>query len=118
MGTFLMGYLGLDWRVALMILAGVGILFAILFLALFWLFLIWSPVVPALSVLNEIALWTRSDDFPVGVHTLPKKLDEKVAALHLAKVGANLTRLSKEQADYIGVPTTGPFKGDPGTGHW
>jgi len=43
---------------------------------------------------------------------LPKHLDEKVASLHLAKVGANLTKLSKQQSDYIGVPTAGPFKPD------
>ncbi|HJS31169.1 MAG TPA: adenosylhomocysteinase, partial [Alphaproteobacteria bacterium] len=46
------------------------------------------------------------------VYTLPKRLDEKVAALHLAKVGARLTKLSAKQADYIGVAPAGPFKGD------
>jgi adenosylhomocysteinase len=46
------------------------------------------------------------------VHILPKFLDEKVAELHLAKLGAKLTRLSKAQADYIGVPQKGPFKPD------
>jgi adenosylhomocysteinase len=48
----------------------------------------------------------------VGVYTLPKHLDEKVASLHLEKLGAKLTTLSKDQADYIGVPQAGPFKPD------
>jgi len=46
------------------------------------------------------------------VYTLPKKLDEEVARLHLGKIGASLTRLSQEQADYIGVPVDGPYKPD------
>jgi len=60
------------------------------------------------QVLAQLALWTEK--FPLGVHLLPKKLDEKVAALHLAKLGVELTQLSKDQADYIGVPVEGPFK--------
>jgi adenosylhomocysteinase len=60
------------------------------------------------QVLAQLALWTEK--FPVGVHILPKKLDEKVAALHLGKLGVELTRLTKDQADYLGVPVDGPFK--------
>ncbi|MDC0743751.1 adenosylhomocysteinase [Polyangium mundeleinium] len=60
------------------------------------------------QVLAQIALWTEK--YPLGVHLLPKKLDEKVAALHLAKLGVELTQLTKDQADYIGVPVEGPFK--------
>ena len=48
--------------------------------------------------------------FDLGVHTLPKKLDEEVARLHLDKLGVKLTELSQEQADYIGVPVDGPYK--------
>jgi len=64
------------------------------------------------QTLAQIELWKHSDKYDVGVYTLPKHLDEKVARLHLAKLGADLTELSKEQADYIGVDITGPFKGD------
>jgi adenosylhomocysteinase len=62
------------------------------------------------QVLAQIALWTEPGKYPVGVHILPKKLDEKVARLHLDKLGVKLTKLNKEQADYIGVSTEGPFK--------
>jgi adenosylhomocysteinase len=62
------------------------------------------------QVLAQIALWTRPQDFPVGVHTLPKKLDEEVARLHLAKLGVKLTQLTDAQAEYLGVPKDGPFK--------
>jgi adenosylhomocysteinase len=62
------------------------------------------------QVLAQIALWTESDNYPVGVHVLPKHLDEEVARLHLKKLGAKLTRLTAEQAAYIGVPVDGPFK--------
>ncbi|MBM2575841.1 adenosylhomocysteinase [Jannaschia sp. Os4] len=62
------------------------------------------------QVLAQIELWTKGDDYGPGVYILPKHLDEKVAALHLAKVGAKLTKLDKAQADYIGVPQDGPFK--------
>jgi adenosylhomocysteinase len=48
--------------------------------------------------------------FEIGVHVLPKKLDEEVARLHLAKLGVKLTKLTKQQADYIGVPVEGPYK--------
>ena len=64
------------------------------------------------QVLAQIELWQRGADYKNEVHVLPKHLDEKVAALHLDKLGVHLTRLSKKQADYIGVPQTGPFKPD------
>jgi adenosylhomocysteinase len=68
------------------------------------------------QVLAQIALWADSQSssrtYPIGVHVLPKKLDEKVAALHLAKLGVELTKLTKEQADYLGVSVEGPFKPD------
>ncbi len=64
------------------------------------------------QVLAQIELWNNTDQYETKVYVLPKHLDEKVAALHLAKVGANLTELSKAQADYIGVPGAGPYKPD------
>jgi adenosylhomocysteinase len=64
------------------------------------------------QVLAQIELWNNDDQYEVKVYTLPKHLDEKVAALHLGKLGVQLTALSKEQAEYIGVPVTGPFKPD------
>jgi len=64
------------------------------------------------QVLAQIELWTKGDEYKPGVYILPKHLDEKVAMLHLDKVGAKLTKLSSEQADYIGVPQEGPFKSD------
>jgi adenosylhomocysteinase len=64
------------------------------------------------QVLAQIELWTNADKYENKVYTLPKHLDEKVAMLHLAKLGAKLTTLSKEQADYISVPAEGPFKPD------
>ncbi|WBU56345.1 adenosylhomocysteinase [Paracoccus sediminicola] len=64
------------------------------------------------QVLAQIELWTKGDEYQPGVYILPKHLDEKVAMLHLEKVGAKLTSLSAEQADYIGVPKDGPFKSD------
>lgn len=60
------------------------------------------------QVLAQIALWTEK--FPLGVHLLPKRLDEKVAALHLPKLGAKLETLTQKQADYLGIPVEGPFK--------
>ncbi|EGV29936.1 Adenosylhomocysteinase [Thiorhodococcus drewsii AZ1] len=64
------------------------------------------------QVLAQIELFTKTADYPIGVYVLPKHLDEDVARLHLEKIGAKLTVLSKEQADYIGVPVEGPYKPD------
>jgi adenosylhomocysteinase len=64
------------------------------------------------QVLAQIELWQNPTKYEKKVYVLPKHLDEKVAALHLAKVGAKLTRLSAKQADYIGIPAAGPFKTD------
>jgi adenosylhomocysteinase len=64
------------------------------------------------QTLAQIELWTQGAKYQTKVYTLPKHLDEKVAMLHLGKLGAKLTKLSKDQADYIGVPTEGPFKPD------
>jgi adenosylhomocysteinase len=65
------------------------------------------------QTIAQIELWTRQDQYEVGkVYVLPKHLDEKVARLHLKKLGVMLTELSQGQADYIGVPTSGPFKPD------
>jgi adenosylhomocysteinase len=64
------------------------------------------------QVLAQIELWQNHAKYERKVYVLPKHLDEKVAALHLAKVGAKLTRLTDQQAAYIGVPATGPFKSD------
>ncbi len=64
------------------------------------------------QVLAQIELWTASDKYKNDVYVLPKHLDEKVAALHLEKLGVKLTKLSQKQADYIGVPVQGPFKPD------
>ncbi len=62
------------------------------------------------QVLAQIELWTRGDEYDNKVHILPKHLDEKVARLHLGRIGAKLTKLDAEQADYIGVTAEGPFK--------
>ncbi len=62
------------------------------------------------QVIAQIELFTRTDAYPVGVHRLPKVLDEKVARLHLDALGARLTELTKTQADYIGVDVAGPYK--------
>ena len=64
------------------------------------------------QTLAQIELWTNPKAYEKKVYTLPKQLDEKVAWLHLAKVGARLTKLTEEQADYIGVPAEGPYKPD------
>ncbi|MGD0924885.1 MAG: adenosylhomocysteinase [Streptosporangiaceae bacterium] len=64
------------------------------------------------QVIAQIELFTKTDQYPVGVHTLPKHLDEKVARLHLDALGVRLTELTKEQASYIGVPVEGPYKSD------
>ena len=62
------------------------------------------------QTLAQIDLWENRDSYVPGVYVLPKKLDEEVAALHLEKIGAKLTKLTDEQADYIGVPSAGPYK--------
>jgi len=62
------------------------------------------------QVLAQIELFSKTDDYPIGVYILPKKLDEEVARLHLDKIGAKLTVLTQDQADYIGVPVEGPYK--------
>ena len=64
------------------------------------------------QVVAQIELFTKADEYPLGVHVLPKYLDEKVARLHLDSLGVKLTQLSQEQADYIGVPKDGPYKPD------
>jgi len=64
------------------------------------------------QVMAQIELWNHSDNYDNEVYVLPKHLDEKVARLHLQKIGVQLTTLSKEQADYIGVPVNGPYKPD------
>ena len=62
--------------------------------------------------LAQLELWENSDKYENKVYMLPKHLDEQVARLHLAKIGVELEELSKDQADYIGVKTEGPFKPD------
>ncbi len=64
------------------------------------------------QVIAQVELFTKGEEYPVGVHVLPKHLDEKVARLHLDALGVRLTTLTKEQAAYIGVPVEGPFKPD------
>ena len=64
------------------------------------------------QVLAQIELWTKGDEYQPGVFILPKHLDEKVARLHLDRIGAKLSKLNKEQADYIGVTVDGPFKSE------
>ena len=64
------------------------------------------------QVMAQIEIFTKPEEYPVGVYTLPKHLDEKVARLHLDALGVKLTVLSKEQADYIGVSVEGPYKPD------
>ncbi len=64
------------------------------------------------QTLAQIDLWKNRDTYQVGVYTLPKKLDEEVARLHLEKIGVKLTTLTSKQAEYLGVPPEGPFKPD------
>uniref|UniRef100_A0A224XQH0 Adenosylhomocysteinase n=1 Tax=Panstrongylus lignarius TaxID=156445 RepID=A0A224XQH0_9HEMI len=64
------------------------------------------------QVLAQIELWTKNEKYPIGVHVLPKKLDEEVAALHLDHLGVKLTKLTPEQANYLGISKEGPFKPD------
>jgi adenosylhomocysteinase len=64
------------------------------------------------QVLAQLALYTETDKYPVGVYTLPKHLDEEVARLHLEQLGVKLTKLSPKQAEYLKIPASGPFKPD------
>jgi len=64
------------------------------------------------QVLAQIELWTKADQYKLGVHILPKKLDEEVAAAHLEQLGVKLTKLTDKQASYLGIPQEGPFKPD------
>ena len=64
------------------------------------------------QTIAQIELWNNHENYENKVYVLPKHLDEKVAALHLEKLGVEMTQLNKEQADYIGVKTSGPFKND------
>ncbi|HEX3892534.1 MAG TPA: adenosylhomocysteinase [Terracidiphilus sp.] len=64
------------------------------------------------QTLAQLDLWKNKDTYKVNVYTLPKKLDEEVARLHLEKIGVKLTTLSKKQADYLGVPVEGPYKAE------
>ncbi|EIW68794.1 hypothetical protein TREMEDRAFT_57221 [Tremella mesenterica DSM 1558] len=64
------------------------------------------------QVLAQIALWTDSKSYPLGVHILPKTLDEEVARAHLGNLNVKLTTLTKEQSDYLGIPVGGPYKSD------
>ncbi len=64
------------------------------------------------QVIAQIELFTKLDQYPIGVYTLPKHLDEKVARLHLDALGVKLTELTKKQAEYLGIPVEGPYKSD------
>ena len=64
------------------------------------------------QVLAQMSLWNESDRYELGVHVLPKKLDEEVARLHLEHLGVRLTKMTKKQSDYLGVPIEGPYKPD------
>ncbi len=64
------------------------------------------------QVMAQIELWQHSAEYESQVYTLSKQLDEKVARLHLDALGVRLTELSREQADYIGVPVEGPYKAE------
>ena len=64
------------------------------------------------QVMAQIELWCHTAKYPLGVHMLPKKLDEEVATSHLAALGIKLTKLSKDQSEYLGLPIEGPFKPD------
>ena len=64
------------------------------------------------QTLAQIALWTETENYPIGVHVLTKQLDEEVARLHLEKIGVKLERLTPEQSEYLGIPVEGPYKPD------
>jgi adenosylhomocysteinase len=62
------------------------------------------------QVIAQVELFTRTEEYPVGVYVLPKHLDEKVARFHLDALGVKLTKLTDEQSDYLGIEPSGPFK--------
>jgi adenosylhomocysteinase len=64
------------------------------------------------QTLAQLELWTNTSNYENKVYVLPKHLDEKVAKLHLEKIGVELEELTQDQADYIGVPVNGPYKSD------
>ena len=64
------------------------------------------------QTLAQIELWTNNANYDKNVYVLPKHLDEKVARLHLSKIGVVLDELTTEQADYLGIPSSGPFKSE------
>jgi len=64
------------------------------------------------QVLAQMAMWKKPEDYALGVHTLPKHLDEEVARLHIGKLGVKLTKLTPEQSEYLGLPVEGPYKPD------
>jgi adenosylhomocysteinase len=64
------------------------------------------------QVLAQMALWQETDKYAIGVHVLPKELDEEVARLHLDKLGVKLTKMTQKQSDYLGIPIDGPYKPD------
>jgi adenosylhomocysteinase len=64
------------------------------------------------QVLAQIELFTKLEEYPVGVYVLPKHLDEEVARLHLGSLGVHLTQLTDEQAGYLGIDAAGPYKPD------
>jgi adenosylhomocysteinase len=64
------------------------------------------------QVMAQMELWHNAKSYDRQVYVLPKHLDEKVASLHLSKIGAHLEQLSDQQAEYLGVPKTGPYKPD------
>ena len=64
------------------------------------------------QTLAQLALWTEPEKYDLGVHRLPKELDEEVARLHLDTIGVKLSKLTKKQAEYLGLPVAGPFKPD------
>ena len=64
------------------------------------------------QVLAQLALWQDPDQYELGLHVLPKTLDEEVARLHLGKLGVKMTTMTQAQADYVGIPVNGPYKAD------
>ncbi|CAG0901735.1 unnamed protein product [Cyprideis torosa] len=62
------------------------------------------------QVLAQIEIWKHPQRYPMGVHIMPKKLDEEVARLHLSHLGVKMTKLTPDQAEYLGVPVDGPYK--------